>query len=152
VGTITVLFTPAHLRVRRTIRFFGPLGISLGKRHCSLDRHGVDEWIAARAPNFAENEERPIGLDLDADFRIFNVGAPQAAMSLESSKVVSPRALTAPIKGSETKPARIDFVACDNSTSNSTLGTRTLWLTCMVFFYPAMVKECWATVSMRAAS
>jgi hypothetical protein len=77
VGTITVLFTPLHLRVRRTIRFFGPLGISLGKRHCSLDRHGVDEWIAARAPNFAENEERPIGLDLDADFRIFNVGVPQ---------------------------------------------------------------------------
>jgi hypothetical protein len=82
----------------------GSLGVAFGKSDGGLHRHGVDVGIAARPLDFAQDEEWPVGFDFDADFGVLDVFALQLRGDVGGELVVSPRALTGPISGSDTVP------------------------------------------------
>jgi hypothetical protein len=43
----------------------------------ALDRHRIDIGILARPRDLAQDEEGPVGLDLDANLRVLDVFAPK---------------------------------------------------------------------------
>jgi hypothetical protein len=71
----------------------------------SLHCHRLDIGILAGLVELSEDEEGPIGLDLDGDFRILDIlRFSSLAMSPASWKVVRPRAQIGPIRGSAMEP------------------------------------------------
>jgi hypothetical protein len=60
--------------------------------------------MAARLVDLSQDEEGPVGFDFDADFRIFDVFPPELRDVGRELEGVRPRALTGPIKGSDTEP------------------------------------------------
>jgi hypothetical protein len=73
-----VLIRPPNWRVSRTA-LLGSLGVNLGRGHRALHRHGIDIGILP-----PPNEERPIGVDFDADLRIFDGLAPEFGFDVEA--------------------------------------------------------------------
>ena len=90
---------------------FGPLGIAFGDGHGGFRRHPVDIGIAARLVDFTQDEEGPIGLDLDADFRVFDIFALELGGDIQRELVggQSPRAELANQRHGD-RAVRIDAV------------------------------------------
>ncbi len=82
-------------------------GEAAGDRDRGLDRHAVDEGILAGGRHFAEDEERPEGLDLDRDVRLAQeaVRAARLERALERWRWSCRRPGPEPISGIEMCPA-----------------------------------------------
>jgi hypothetical protein len=51
----------------------GAVGIAFGDGDGGLDGHGANIWVLARLLDLAEDEEGPIGRDLDGDLGVLDV-------------------------------------------------------------------------------
>jgi hypothetical protein len=105
VGTITVLITPSKRRVSRHA-LPSALGITLGNGHGGRNRHGVDVGVLSRFSDLAQDEEGPVSLNLDADFRLLDIFLAKLTRdrAVELPRGDIPRAKTGPTRAIATLP------------------------------------------------
>ena len=79
----------------------GARRVAAGDRDRGLDRHVGDVGILAGQGDFAEDEERPVSLDLDGDMRLADIALAQLRGDrlLQVRGRSCPRAGTEPISG-----------------------------------------------------
>ena len=81
------------------------LCVALGDSDRGLHCHRVDIRILSRLVDLAQDEEGPIGLDLDADLRVLDVFLLQLIGDVVGElRGGEARALIGPIKGNATEP------------------------------------------------